>query len=270
MEQEIEEIQAKAALQDEAETQDKADVQNKAEAEIAQDKAETQAQAIVEVLEQAESQAIVNLQEQPEIQEQADPKEQIETLENSETQDQILLAALKLFAEKGFFNTSLTEIAEAAGVKNTSAVYQHFKNKQAIAAQLYANILDSLNISIDDIRRKNQKSSEQLRGIVDLLFKLTDDAPDVMRFLLVLKLDEFLPEEKPMLESPAYVKIQKIIQSGIKAGEIRNIDSWLAHAYFFGIINNTLRMVLTGTLDKNADTYQSQAWIAAWNVIAKK
>jgi AcrR family transcriptional regulator len=209
-------------------------------------------------------------QEIEEIQAKAQIQDKSETQDKTETPDEILLAALKLFAEKGFFNTSLTEIAEAAGVKNTSAVYQHFKNKQAIATQLYANILDSLNISIDDIRRKNQKTAEQLRGIVDLLFKLTDDAPDVIRFLLVLKLDEFLPEEKPMLESPAFVKIQKIIQAGIKAGEIRNIDPWLAHAYFFGIINNTLRMVLTNTLDKNADAYQSQVWLAAWNVIAKK
>ena len=73
-----------------------------------------------------------------------------------------------------------------------------------------------------------------------------------------------------MLESPAFVKIQKIIQSGIKAGEIRNIDPWLAHAYFFGIINNTLRMVLAGILEKYADAYQSQVWLTAWNTIAKK
>lgn len=208
-------------------------------------------------------------QQQEEIQAQVEAQN-IEVQDKAETRDEILLAALKLFAEKGFFNTSLTEIAEAAGVKNTSAVYHHFKNKQAIATQLFANILDSLNISIDDIRRKNQKSSEQLRGIVDLLFKLTDDAPDVMRFLLILKLDEFLPEEKPMLETPAFIKIYKIIQSGIKAGEIRSIDPMLVNAYFFGIINNTLRMVLTGALDKNADAYQSQVWLAAWNAIAKK
>ena len=136
----------------------------------------------------------------------------------AETQDEILLAALKLFATKGYFNTSLTDIAEAAGIKNTSAIYHHFKNKQMIASQLYANIFDSFNISVDDIRRRNQKSSEQLRGIVDLFFKLTDDAPDVMQFLLILKLNEFLPEEKPVLETAAFVKIIKIIQSGIKCG----------------------------------------------------
>ena len=188
----------------------------------------------------------------------------------AEVQDEILLAALKLFAQKGYFNTSLTDIAEVAGIKNTTAIYQHFKNKQTIAAQLYASIFDSLNISVDDIRRRNQKSSEQLRGIVDLFFKLADDAPDVMQFLLIIKLNEFLPLEQPIMETAAFVKMIKIIQSGIKAGEIRNIDPLLAHAYFFGIIDSTLRMVLTGALDKKADTYLSQTWLAAWNTIAKK
>lgn len=197
-------------------------------------------------------------------------QEQEELQTKTEVRDDILLAALKLFAEKGYFNTALSEIAEAAGVKNVNAVYHHFKNKQGIAKQLYDNINDSLSVSIDDIRRRNQKSSEQLRGIVDLLFQLTDDAPDVMRFFLVLKLDEILPEEKPIYETPAFIKIQKIIQSGIKAGEIRNIDPWLVNAYFFGIIKNTLDMVLTGTLNKKADAYQAQVWLAAWNVIAKK
>ncbi len=188
----------------------------------------------------------------------------------AEMQDEILVAALKLFAKKGYFATSLVDIAEATGMKNTSAIYHHFKNKQMMAAQLYANIFDSFNISFDDIRLRNEKPSEQLRSIVDLFFKLTDDAPDVMQFLLVLKLNEFLPEEKPVMETAAFEKIIKIIQAGIKAGEIRDIDPQLVNAYFFGVINNTLRSVLTGTLNKKADTYLSQTWLTAWNVIAKK
>ena len=188
----------------------------------------------------------------------------------AQTQDEILLAALKLFAEKGYFHTSLTDIAETAEIKNTSAIYQHFKNKQIIAARLYTDIFDSLNDSVDDIRLKSERPAEQLRGIVDLLFRLTDDAPDVMRFLLNLKLNEFLPDEKPIQDTAAFIKIIEIIQSGIKAGEIRNIDPMLAYAYFFGIINNTLQLVLAGALDKKADAYLAQVWLAAWNAIVKK
>ncbi|MFZ2726297.1 MAG: TetR/AcrR family transcriptional regulator [Methylococcaceae bacterium] len=192
------------------------------------------------------------------------------TQTKSEIQNEILLAALKLFVEKGYFSTSLTDISNAANLKGVSIIYQHFKNKQQIAAELYATIFDSLNISIDDIRRRNSKASEQLHGIVDLLFKLSEDAPDVMRFLLLLKFNEFLPQEKPLLETAAFTKIIKIIQSGIKAGEIRNIDAKLCYSYFFGIVDNTLRLSLRGDLEKKIDAYQSQTWLIAWNTIAKK
>jgi AcrR family transcriptional regulator len=197
-------------------------------------------------------------------------QEKQETQIKAETQDEILLAALQLFAEKGYFNTSLIDIKDHAGVKNTSGIYHYFKNKNAIAGALYANIFDSLNVSVDEIRRRNNKSSEQLRGVVDLLFKLTQDAPDVMRFLLLVKYDEFLADEKPIMETSATIKIVKIIQSGMNTGEIRSIDPYLAYGYFFGVVNNTLRLILSGTLDKSPDFYLSQTWLAAWNAIAKK
>jgi len=193
-----------------------------------------------------------------------------EIQEKSEVQDKILVTALKLFAEKGYFNTSLIDIKEAAGLKDTGIIYQHFKTKHMIAAQLQVNILDSLSISIDDIRQTNEKPSEQLRGIVDLLFKLADEVPDVLRFLLILNVKEFLPEARPLHESAPFKKIINIIDVGIKAGEIRNISPQLGYAEFFGIIDNTLRLALTGFFDKKADFYQSQAWLAAWNAIAKK
>lgn len=188
----------------------------------------------------------------------------------SEVQDEILLAALKLFVEKGYFNTSLIDIKEAAELKDTATINQYFKTKQMIAAQLHANILDSLSVSIDDIRRTNEKPSEQLRAIVDLLFKLTDEAPDVLKFLLILNVKEFLPEAKPLHEYKPFKKIINIIEAGSKAGETRNISPQLGYAEFFGIIDHTLRLALTGFFDKKADFYQSQTWLAAWNTIAKK
>ena len=186
------------------------------------------------------------------------------------SQDEILLVALKLFGNQGYFNTSLTDIKDELGLKTTSGIYQHFKTKQAIAEKLYENILDSLSISVDDIRRRNSNASEQLREIVDLFFTLTDDAPEVMRFLLLTKLEEFLPEKKPLFYSTPFYKIRRIFQNGIKQGEIRAIDPAIAYSHFFGIVNHALQMVLTGALNKKAGSYQSQVWLAAWNCVAKR
>lgn len=188
----------------------------------------------------------------------------------SKVQDEILRVALKLFVEKGYFSASLIDIKEAAGIQSIEVIYKHFNTKQMIAEQLYANILDSLSSSIDDIKTNNESSAEQLRSIVDLLFKLTDEVPDVMRFLLLLKVNEFLPNTPPLHESAAFIKIISIIENGIKAEEIRVMTPQLGYAHFFGIIDNTLRLVLTGFFDRKADFYQSQTWLAAWNTIVKK
>ena len=186
------------------------------------------------------------------------------------SQDEVLQAALKLFSQKGYFNTSLTDIKDAVGLKTNNGISQFFKTKQAIAQALHENILDSLSISIDDIRRRNRKAGEQLREIVELLFKLADDAPEIVQFLLFVKSEEFLVDPKPLMETAAFNKIKRIFQNGVKDGEIKAIDPLLAYTYFFGIINHTLAMVLNGALPKSAESYLAQAWLMAWGCIAKK
>lgn len=193
-----------------------------------------------------------------------------DTENRPDPRDEIMAAALKKFAALGYFNTSMADIAQAAGVESAGELYRHFKNKQMIAAALYDRILDSLNLSIDDIKQRLDKPSEQLRGIVDLLFGLTEAAPDVIRFLFLVRVDEFLPDRAPLMDTPPFVKILNIIQAGIRSGEIRSIDPKLGYAYFFGIITTTLHLTLTGMLDKNIAIYQSTAWLTAWQAIAKR
>jgi AcrR family transcriptional regulator len=188
---------------------------------------------------------------------------------SEEIKDEILVAALKLFAEKGYFNTSLTDIKDQIGAKTTSPITRQFKTKQTIASELYHIILDNLNISIDDIRRRNKKVVDQLREIVDLMFTLTVDAPEIMRFLLILNVSEFLPEEKSLYQSKPFRKIQKIFEVGVKSGEIRELDPIMIYCQFFGIIFQVITMILNGVNGKKISAYQSSAWMAAWRSIAK-
>jgi AcrR family transcriptional regulator len=190
---------------------------------------------------------------------------------NDETQNEILRAALSLFVQKGYFNTSLTEIAHVAQLSQTQEIYLYFDGKQQLATELYNSVVDSLSVSIDEIRRRNKKAAEQLHSLVDLLFKLTDEAPEALRFLFEVNANEFLPAEaKPYLQTPAVNKMLKMIQLGINNGEIRSLAPMLLYSYFFGIINTTLQMILNGTLEKRSELYQSQAWLVAWNSIVKK
>src|SRR5689334_22852873 len=47
------------------------------------------------------------------------------------TRQAILDAALELFADRGYFGTSLRDVAGAVGVRE-SALYNYFKNKEAL------------------------------------------------------------------------------------------------------------------------------------------
>jgi AcrR family transcriptional regulator len=71
-----------------------------------------------------------------------------------ETRDKILVAALELYTEKGYHNTTVDEISKRAGM-STGIAYRYFKNKKAIllAALTYAfeNIRNIAGVSETDI-----------------------------------------------------------------------------------------------------------------------
>lgn len=57
------------------------------------------------------------------------------------TKQEILEAALDLFSVQGFEATSLSQIADAVGIRKAS-LYSHFENKQAILDALVRDVLD--------------------------------------------------------------------------------------------------------------------------------
>lgn len=61
-------------------------------------------------------------------------------MEKGSTKDQILEAALELFSVKGFEATSVSQIADAVGIRKSS-LYSHFASKQDILDTLTEEIL---------------------------------------------------------------------------------------------------------------------------------
>jgi AcrR family transcriptional regulator len=62
-----------------------------------------------------------------------------------DTRTKILLAAERLFAERGIDAVSLREIGAAAGQRNNSAVQYHFANRTTLVRELYELRLPPLN-----------------------------------------------------------------------------------------------------------------------------
>lgn len=64
------------------------------------------------------------------------------------TEQSILDHAARLFYEKGFFETSQQEIADAAEV-NRGLIHHYFGNKEAIAVRIFQNFLDGFYCTLE-------------------------------------------------------------------------------------------------------------------------
>jgi AcrR family transcriptional regulator len=64
---------------------------------------------------------------------------------NEGTREQLILAAERLFAERGIGAVSLREINKAAGQRNTSAIHYHFGSKEALVEAIFQRHMSRLN-----------------------------------------------------------------------------------------------------------------------------
>ena len=91
----------------------------------------------------------------------------------SKTKEKILKTSLKLFASKGYKATTVRDIAGAMGVKQ-SALYNHFKNKDAILETLISNLTSSAIVTLFDGKDAQElhKQGKALLASIATTFKL--------------------------------------------------------------------------------------------------
>jgi len=66
-------------------------------------------------------------------------------MEPADTRDKLVLAAERLFAEKGIDTVSLREINRAAGQKNVAALHYHFGTRDALLTAIFERRMAGIN-----------------------------------------------------------------------------------------------------------------------------
>jgi AcrR family transcriptional regulator len=97
--------------------------------------------------------------------------------------EQILLAAERVFAERGFKGTTTREVAERAGIAN-SLIFYYFKNKTALYEAVFQNFFEQL----EELMQQNlDLDLDRLGKLKNFLFTFIDFASghrNMMRILL--------------------------------------------------------------------------------------
>ena len=177
--------------------------------------------------------------------------------------EQILTVALRLFSDRGYFNTSVHDIQKQAKV-SIGSIYHHFGNKEAIAKALFTDIEDKMNNVIIQIMATNVSAHDRCKAIISYLFELTEQQPDAMHFMLYAKHKEFMPEEKPVCSSRPFNLMKDIVIQGIEDGDIRNIDPNVVAVTIFGGPIRLIFLRLDKALENHLQTYFEDCWDCAW------
>jgi len=104
-------------------------------------------------------------------------------LSAAERRELILAAAVRLFAERGYHETSMDEIAARAGISK-AVVYDHFTSKR----ELYAVLLDTIRADIDaliDEAVEPLPVDERVRAAIEVFFGFVEAYPDACRLLFL-------------------------------------------------------------------------------------
>jgi len=83
----------------------------------------------------------------------------------------ILRSSRELFHKKGFYGTTMEDIAEHSGFDRRT-IYNHFKNREDIFAALISGILTDISSAFDEIVSENGSTLEKLRRLVLRLLDL--------------------------------------------------------------------------------------------------
>lgn len=187
--------------------------------------------------------------------------------QRADTRTLVLDAALKLFTEKGYFNTSVHDIGREA-VTSIGSIYHHFGDKTGIARALYEQLTQRMQQLIGEVEQQAGTCHDQAHALVARLFRLTEAEPGAMAFMLYARHREFLPDEPPICSSRPFIMMREMVGRGMARGEVRNMDAMVAATCLFG---GPLRMItarLDGILEHPLPTYLDDVWTCAWRSIS--
>lgn len=159
--------------------------------------------------------------------------------------DRIITAAIALFAEKGFRNTSTAEIASQAGVAQGTLFY-HFKNKEGILTEVLRELLDATRQGYDRIDSRRLSGYTCVERLLRSEQTLVEREQLRVRVLIRDMTDEVLVPGTcghGLIRDFLGYKISLLIrflQQGMADGSVRPLDAektaWFIDAAFYGIL----------------------------------
>jgi TetR/AcrR family fatty acid metabolism transcriptional regulator len=170
-------------------------------------------------------------------------------LSKEDTRSRITKAATKLFAENGYQQTTIAEIAKMVGLAEGS-IYEHFRGKEDILLTIpdvWVNrAIEELELQLLGI----QGAINKLRKFLWWYMHYIESEPLTAKvvFLFLKTNPNFMQTEVYPNVKTFYAYLTKIFEEGRESGElIKDLNPFIARAAFLGTIEHlVIRWLLKG------------------------
>jgi AcrR family transcriptional regulator len=171
-------------------------------------------------------------------------KEGIMRKKNKDIRERVINTAVKMFAEKGFFRTTVEDIAKSAHVAK-GTMYLYFRDKEALYLATLEKHFDRAVKALTEIETTVRSSEEKMTDIavqfINYMTGLKDTYP-MFTFENLHVTGRIMKRIRPAV-MPRLIQmteiISRIIEEGIKRGEFADVEPRTAAFYFLSTIRTT-------------------------------
>lgn len=158
--------------------------------------------------------------------------------EQQRRRKEIFDASVHLFLEKGFNETSMLEIARAAGV-GKSTLYDYFQSKEEIMVAYFEEEIRVITEKAQEIIEQNLSVSEKLRRIMKMHL---ESMIENKHFFLKLTIEgqRLSAESQQKIHSKRHAyqdMLRELVEEGIRLEEFRPVNPLFAARSVFSLIS---------------------------------
>ncbi|ABB44716.1 transcriptional regulator, TetR family [Sulfurimonas denitrificans DSM 1251] len=170
----------------------------------------------------------------------------------------IMQAALELFASKGFYTTTIPDIAASLKM-SVGNMYNYFKSKDILAREIIKYISVYLGQQLREINEQDISTKEKTRKIIEIYFKTASLKPEMIDYFLRIYLSNrevFKDSCEGMLCVNEFVtEIMIYFEEGVKCGDLREQDFFSAFGLFMGYLGGMVFLNGENILPKDLNEY---------------
>ena len=182
----------------------------------------------------------------------------------------IMHTALSLFAKKGFYVTTIADIAKEMNM-SVGNMYNYFSSKESLAKELLIYTSKKFGDEIRKINDLNISSKEKINKIIELYFTMAIEEPEVVDYFMRVYLSNkeiFNNGCEGMLCVSAFVtEIMIFFESGVRRKELKNQDFFVAFGLFMGYIGGIVFLNNDGVLPKPLMAYSKDVSENIYNAL---